>query len=104
MVNRVAIFKRNNEGSGKLRQKCIHFHTFGPPEKVLQVEQRGISDLHKHDLLVRMISSPINPSDLIPVMVSYAHRIRLPNFTGYEVRVIVEEVGSVVRKYYNLKH
>lgn len=100
MVNRVAIFKRNNEGSGKLRQKCIQFHTFGPPEKVLQVEQRGISDLHKHDILVRMIASPINPSDLIPVRGSYAHRIPLPNIPGYEGVGIVEQVGSGVRKDY----
>lgn len=92
--------KRNNEGSGKLRQKCIQFHTFGPPEKVLQVEQREISVLHKHDILVRMIASPINPSDLIPVKGSYAHRIPLPNIPGYEGVGIVEQVGSEVKKDY----
>lgn len=92
--------KRNNEGSGKLRQKCIQFHTFGPPEKVLQVEQRELSVLHKHDILVRMIASPINPSDLIPVKGSYAHRIPLPNIPGYEGVGIVEQVGSEVKKDY----
>lgn len=45
-----------------------------------------------------MLARPINPSDLIPIRGSYAHRISLPNIPGYEGVGIVEEVGPLVSK------
>lgn len=40
-----------------------------------------------------MIASPINPSDLIPVMGAYSHRIQLPFVPGYEGIGRVEDVA-----------
>jgi len=45
-----------------------------------------------------MLARPINPSDLIPIKGSYAHRISLPNIPGYEGVGIVEEVGPLVSR------
>ncbi|PWW04904.1 NADPH:quinone reductase-like Zn-dependent oxidoreductase [Paenibacillus cellulosilyticus] len=50
--------------------------------------------LEQDDVLVRMIASPINPSDLIPIRGAYKHRIQLPAIPGYEGVGIVEKVGS----------
>ncbi len=47
-------------------------------------------------MLVRMVASPINPSDLIPITGAYSHRIALPDIPGYEGVGIIEEVGHAV--------
>lgn len=55
---------------------------------------RMITQLEHDEVLVRMIASPINPSDLIPIRGAYKHRIQLPAIPGYEGVGIVERVGS----------
>ncbi|WP_150284622.1 zinc-dependent alcohol dehydrogenase family protein [Rummeliibacillus sp. TYF-LIM-RU47] len=76
--------------------KCIKFYNFGSPKNVLKVESKNIEPPKDHEVLVRMLARPINPSDLIPIKGSYSHRISLPNIPGYEGVGIVEEVGSLV--------
>ncbi|GEL05630.1 zinc-dependent alcohol dehydrogenase family protein [Rummeliibacillus stabekisii] len=76
--------------------KCIKFYDFGSPKNVLKVESKNIEPPKDHEVLVRMLARPINPSDLIPIRGSYSHRISLPNIPGYEGVGIVEEVGSLV--------
>lgn len=76
--------------------KCITFNEFGNPQDVLKVEDKRIYPPKAHEVLVRMLARPINPSDLIPIKGSYAHRISLPTIPGYEGIGIVEEVGSSV--------
>lgn len=77
---------------------CIQFHKFGNPKDMLQVEYRNIEPLKDHEVLVRMLVRPINPSDLIPITGAYAHRIPLPNTPGYEGIGIVEDVGVGVSR------
>ncbi len=79
-----------------LYAKCITFNEFGNPQDVLKVEDKRIHPPKAHEVLVRMLARPMNPSDLIPIRGSYAHRISLPNIPGYEGVGIVEEVGSSV--------
>jgi NADPH:quinone reductase-like Zn-dependent oxidoreductase len=50
------------------------------------------------EVLVRMTSCPINPSDLIPIRGAYSHRISLPTIPGYEGIGIVEDVGPSVSR------
>lgn len=76
--------------------KCIKFYEFGSPKDVLKVEYKGIDPPKDNEVLVRMLASPINPSDLIPIRGSYSHRISLPNIPGYEGVGIVEDVGPLV--------
>lgn len=81
-----------------MEAKCIRFYKFGPPKDVLKVEYKSIEPLKDHEVLVRMLARPINPSDLIPISGAYSHRISLPNIPGYEGVGIVEEVGSLVSR------
>ena len=78
--------------------KSIKFYEFGSPKDVLKVEYKAIEPPKDNEVLVRMLARPINPSDLIPIKGSYAHRISLPTIPGYEGVGIVEEIGPLVSK------
>ncbi len=78
--------------------KSIKFYEFGSPKDVLRVEYKDIEPPKDNEVLVRMLARPINPSDLISIRGSYAHRISLPNIPGYEGVGIVEEIGPLVSK------
>lgn len=79
-----------------LEGNCITFHEFGNPQSVLNVERKKIQPPMKGEVLVRMTTRPINPSDLLPIRGAYSHRIHLPAIPGYEGVGIVEEVGPFV--------
>lgn len=79
-----------------LSSQCIRFHEFGAPSSVLKVEEKENTSLKDGEILVKMILSPINPSDLIPVRGAYSHRISLPGIPGYEGVGIVTKVGNKV--------
>ncbi|WP_147534349.1 zinc-dependent alcohol dehydrogenase family protein [Bacillus marasmi] len=81
-----------------MNAKCLKFYEFGRPSDVLKIENKIIVPPKDDEVLVRMLARPINPSDLIPIRGSYAHRISLPNIPGYEGVGIVEEVGPLVSK------
>jgi len=81
-----------------LNAKCVTFSKFGNPRDVLKLGNRQIEPPKEHEVLIRMIARPINPSDLIPIRGSYAHRITLPNIPGYEGVGVVEDVGRLVSK------
>ncbi|WP_313798919.1 zinc-dependent alcohol dehydrogenase family protein [Cytobacillus sp.] len=80
--------------------KCIIFSEFGCPKDVLKVESKRIERPKDHEVLVRMLARPINPSDLIPIRGAYSHRISLPNIPGYEGVGIVEDVGPLVSQHF----
>lgn len=82
-----------------LDAKCIKFYEFGSPRDVLKVEYKSIESPKEYEVLVRMLTRPINPSDLIPIRGAYSHRITLPNIPGYEGVGIVEEVGPLVSRH-----
>ncbi|MBS4212764.1 zinc-dependent alcohol dehydrogenase family protein [Neobacillus rhizophilus] len=80
--------------------KCIKFYEFGSPIDVLRVESKSIQPPKDHEVLVRMLARPINPSDLIPIRGAYSHRISLPTIPGYEGVGIVEDVGPLVSHHF----
>jgi len=81
-----------------MKAKCIKFCKFGIPQDVLKVENKTIEDPKDGEVLVRMITRPINPSDLIPISGAYAHRTSLPMIPGYEGVGLIEEVGPFVSR------
>nr|WP_110926125.1 zinc-dependent alcohol dehydrogenase family protein [Bacillus massiliglaciei] len=83
-----------------MKAKCITFYKFGNPQDVLRVEEKSIQPPKDHEVIVRMLARPINPSDLLPIRGAYSHRISLPNIPGYEGVGIVEEAGPLVSKDY----
>lgn len=71
-------------------------HRFGPPHEVVTLAPYTLPTLQPHEVRVRMLASPINPSDLITITGQYRMRIPLPFIPGFEGVGQVEEVGSAV--------
>jgi NADPH:quinone reductase-like Zn-dependent oxidoreductase len=76
--------------------KAVYYDRFGEPLDVLTIQYRERARLKQNEVLIRMISSPINPSGLIPIRGAYKHRTALPNIPGYEGVGIVEDIGPGV--------
>src|SRR4051812_1102203 len=74
--------------------KAAVFESFGNPPDVLHV--REVPDPHPGpgEVRVRMIQSPVNPSDLLVVRGLYGVLPRLPATPGFEGVGVVDEVGS----------
>ncbi|MGG2094076.1 zinc-dependent alcohol dehydrogenase family protein [Bacillus sp. S13(2024)] len=83
-----------------MKATSIKFYEFGEPQKVLQIENKEVRDPGVGEVLVRMKTRPINPSDLIPIRGAYSNRISLPAIPGYEGVGIIEEVGPSVSKWF----
>ncbi|MFC0851854.1 zinc-dependent alcohol dehydrogenase family protein [Halalkalibacter oceani] len=82
-----------------LEANCIICHNFGRPQEVLKIEQKEVVPPQDDEVLVRMLARPINPSDLIPIRGSYAHRNSLPHIPGYEGVGLVEQVGPLAPRH-----
>ncbi|WP_312809561.1 zinc-dependent alcohol dehydrogenase family protein [Agrobacterium cavarae] len=67
---------------------------------MIKLETGELADLGPAQIRVRMLASPINPSDLIPVTGAYSHRIKPPLVAGYEgVGIVVSaspETASLI--------
>ena len=70
---------------------ALIYRRFGEPEQVLQSEGVLKQQRSAQHLRVRMMYSPVNASDLIPITGAYRHRITLPATAGYEgVGIVIE--------------
>jgi NADPH:quinone reductase-like Zn-dependent oxidoreductase len=74
--------------------KAIVFDHFGDPAEVLQVRDLPSPEPGRRQVRVRMIASPINPSDLLTVQGRYGRRPALPATPGFEGVGVVEAYGS----------
>jgi len=82
------------QGGDNMIGRRVVYRNYGEPQSVLTVENRNIAPLLEQEVLIRMNLMPINPSDLIPIRGSYAHRTTLPAVPGYEGVGVIEEVGA----------
>lgn len=74
---------------------ALWYRRFGEPESVLHAESSAPALRQPGDLRVRMLYSPVNASDLIPVTGAYRHRTPLPAVGGYEgVGVVTQAPDS----------
>jgi len=73
--------------------KAAVFDTFGEPSQVLRVHEVRDPKPGPGEVRVRMILSPINPSDLMVVQGRYGVLPTLPATPGFEGVGIVDEVG-----------
>ena len=74
--------------------KAAQFDQFGEPADVLRVRDIEPPQPKPGELLVRMLLSPINPSDLMTIRGVYGKQPKLPCTPGYEGVGIVEASGG----------
>ncbi|MGL4463600.1 MAG: alcohol dehydrogenase catalytic domain-containing protein, partial [Planctomycetia bacterium] len=74
--------------------KSSFYDRFGEPSEVLQVRDADKPTPGPGEVLVRMIASPINPSDMMTVRGVYFERPPLPAVAGYEGVGVVEASGG----------
>ena len=78
--------------------KAVVFDRFGPPEEVLQVRDVPEPSPARGEVKVRMLASPINPSDLLYIAGQYGLKPpAFPATPGFEgVGVVVENGGGAI--------
>ena len=75
--------------------KRVVFDRFGPPAEVLHIQDDVPAPQPKRgEVLVRMLASPINPSDLMYVAGKYGLKPPLPATPGFEGVGVVEATGG----------
>ena len=58
--------------------RAIVFHEFGEPAEVLRLEEVPLPEPGPGEVRVRMLASPINPSDMMTVRGVYGKKPQLP--------------------------
>lgn len=73
--------------------QAVRFHEHGNPSEVLRVEEVPLPQPGAGEVLVRMLATPINPSDVQYVEGRYTQTADLPAIPGFEGVGIVESAG-----------
>jgi NADPH:quinone reductase-like Zn-dependent oxidoreductase len=73
--------------------KAAVFEAFGEPSQVLRVREVPDPEPGPGEVRVRMIASPVNPSDLLVVRGRYGVLPRLPATPGFEGVGVVDKAG-----------
>jgi NADPH2:quinone reductase len=77
--------------------RAIVFDQPGQPEDVLVLQDLSRPVPAQGDVLVRMIASPVNPSDLLYIRGQYGLKPKLPAIPGFEgVGIVVESGGGLL--------
>ncbi len=77
--------------------RSIKYHQFGTPSQVLYLADQSLPSIQPDELLIQMVLSPINPSDLLMVRGKYPSRVRFPAIPGYEGVGVVMDKGKSVQ-------
>lgn len=78
--------------------KAAVFDQCGDPASVLQVRDLPMPEPGVGQVRVRMIASPINPSDLLTVRGTYGRAPKLPATPGYEGVGVIDATGPGLLK------
>jgi NADPH:quinone reductase len=75
---------------------AVVFDRTGPPTEVLELREIPAAEPRRGEVLVRMLASPINPSDLMYVEGKYGLKPTFPATPGFEGVGVVEANGGGV--------
>lgn len=75
---------------------AVVFDRTGPPAEVLELREVPAAEPRRGEVLVRMLASPINPSDLMYVEGKYGLKPTFPATPGFEGVGVVESNGGGV--------
>ncbi len=78
------------------KNKVLCHYECGTPEEVIRLEERELSNLQPHDILLETQFVPVNPADINMLEGKYAIKPELPCPLGYDGVGIVTDVGSEV--------
>jgi NADPH2:quinone reductase len=73
--------------------KALVFERFGDPEEVLELRDLPLPEPGAGMVRVRMLVSPVNPSDLLVIRGQYGKRPPLPATPGFEGAGVVDAAG-----------
>lgn len=74
--------------------KSVRFRQYGEPAQVLTVEERPVPEPGKEEARVRILATPVNPSDLLYIRGLYSGvQPRFPAPVGFEGVGIVDALG-----------
>jgi len=77
--------------------KTIQFDRYGEPVDVLSAQERAVPEPGKGEVRVRVLASPINPSDLLYVRGLYAGvQAQFPAPAGFEGVAAIDKLGPEV--------
>ncbi|MCA9034386.1 MAG: zinc-dependent alcohol dehydrogenase family protein [Planctomycetaceae bacterium] len=77
--------------------RAVRFHSHGEPSSVLQLEEVPKPVPAHGQVLVRMLTAPVNPSDLMYIRGQYTVQARCPAIPGFEGVGVVEQSGGGLR-------
>jgi NADPH:quinone reductase-like Zn-dependent oxidoreductase len=76
--------------------KTILFEQPGPPREVLRISEKTAPQPKAGEMLIKVLASPVNPSDISFVKGQYGLQPNLPSGAGFEGVGVVEAVGEGV--------
>jgi NADPH2:quinone reductase len=79
--------------------KAVVFDQYGEPAQVLHLTDRTALQPGRNEVRVRMIASPINPSDLLTIRGKYGRQEDLPCTPGLEGVGVIDAVGPGIVKF-----
>lgn len=74
--------------------RAVVFERCGEPADVLEVREVGEPHAQPGEVVVRMLASPVNPSDLMTIRGTYGKALPLPATPGYEGAGVVESANA----------
>ncbi len=74
--------------------RAVVFDECGEPEQVIECREIAPPGVAAGELLVRMLASPINPSDVMFIRGVYGPQPQIPAIPGFEGVGIVERSGG----------
>lgn len=79
--------------------KAVIIERFGTPSEVLHVQDVPMPEPGRGQARVRMLASPINPSDLLTIRGEYGKRPTLPATPGFEGAGVIDKLGPGLLKH-----